>query len=281
MAHSFENIQLHSMKKHHDPVCNAPICLFCSRNSSLCDLWSYRRAVPTIIHLCHRHKTKRPIAREYLKHLVLSKSEGIIWKITCTSPTTVSVCNVLYNIDVSMPEYLMDWVTSIVKQHLWIGKFIQLLAMIPPYPAFAQMGNPYCQLRHWSVKKVKVFWHGIIPDCVEALFHLSARKRMPFKDALLFIWTNAYFHMMAQYQYHTEARIVDKENHMESVSLGRSFAIAPLAVCLPCWSSILSKCSLLWTHRGTREWPWFAHSYEAAQRVCVDVEYMQIMYDIA
>jgi hypothetical protein len=42
-----------------------------------------------------------------------------------------------------------------LKQHSRIAKINQLLAMMPPYPGFAQFDKPYNQVTQWNQKEMK------------------------------------------------------------------------------------------------------------------------------
>jgi len=55
----------------------------------------------------------------------------------------------------------------------------------------------------------------IIPLFAPTLSIDSASYRIPFTEALLCVKNIVYFHLMAQYQYHTEATIEYMENHVE------------------------------------------------------------------
>jgi len=50
---------------------------------------------------------------------------------------------------------------------------------------------------------------------VATLFNPSVSERIPFTEALLCVKNFVYFHLMAQYQYHTEAPIKYMENSLE------------------------------------------------------------------
>jgi len=114
-----------------------------------------------------------------------------------------------------MPNHLMDWVTSFVEHYSRIGKFNHLCAMMPPYPGFARFNKPYSQLTQWSGKEMKALGHVIVQNFVATLLNLSANHRILFTEALLRVKNFEYFHLMAQYRYHTEATIEYMENYLE------------------------------------------------------------------
>jgi len=130
----------------------------------------------------------------------------------CISPTTIIVPDIPHTVYLGKRKYLMDWVTSFLEQHSRIDKFNQLWAMKPPYPGFTRFNKPYSQVTQWSGKEMKALGRVIVP--VFAATHLKplASQRIPFTEALLCIKNLVYFHLMAQYRYHTEATIEYLEN---------------------------------------------------------------------
>jgi len=57
----------------------------------------------------------------------------------------------------------------------------------------------------------------IVPVFAVTLLNPSASQRIPFTEALLCVKNLVYFHLMAQYQYHTEATIEYMENYLEGL----------------------------------------------------------------
>jgi hypothetical protein len=135
----------------------------------------------------------------------------------CIAPTTIIVPDILYTFYLGMLKHLMDCVTSFLEQHSRIDKFNQLWVMMPPYPGFAQYNKPYSQVTQWSGKEMKALGRVIIPVSAATLLNPSARKWLPFTEALLRVKNLVYFHLMPQYQYHTEATMVCMENYLEEV----------------------------------------------------------------
>jgi len=79
--------------------------------------------------------------------------------------------------------------------------------MMPQYPGFGQLNQPYSHAKQWSDKEMKALRRMIVADFVASLLNLSATQNMPFNEALLYIKNSVYFHHMAQNQYHTETTI--------------------------------------------------------------------------
>jgi len=114
-----------------------------------------------------------------------------------------------------MPKHLIDWVMSFLTHHSRINKFNQLWATIPPYPAFHQFNRPCSQVTQWSSKEITALQRVIVPVFAVTLSNPLASQRIPFTDALLCVKNFVYFHLMAQYLYHTEVTIDYKENYLE------------------------------------------------------------------
>jgi hypothetical protein len=67
----------------------------------------------------------------------------------------------------------------------------------------------------WSGEKMKAHGRLLHPVSAANLLNPSANQRIPFTEALLCIKNLVYFHLMAQYRYHTEATIEYIENYLE------------------------------------------------------------------
>jgi len=67
----------------------------------------------------------------------------------------------------------------------------------------------------WGAKKMKAQGCVIVPVFVATLLNHLASLMMPFTEALLWIKNLVYFHLMARYRYHLEARIKYMENLLE------------------------------------------------------------------
>jgi hypothetical protein len=61
---------------------------------------------------------------------------------------------------------------------------------------------------------MKALGDVIIPVLAATLLNTVASQRIPFTEALLCINNLVYFHLMAQYWYHTEATIKYMENYL-------------------------------------------------------------------
>ena len=133
----------------------------------------------------------------------------------CISPTTIIIPDILHTIYLDMLKHLMDWVMSFLEQHSRINKFNQLWAMMPPYPGFARFTKPYSQVTQWSGKEMKALGHVIVPVFAATLSNPLVNQRIPFTEVLLCVKNVVYFHLMAQYRYHTEAKIEYMEYYLE------------------------------------------------------------------
>jgi len=87
--------------------------------------------------------------------------------------------------------------------------------MMAPYPGFTRFIKPYSQVTHWSGKKMKALRHVIVPVFAVTLLNPLASQRIPFTEGLLCVKNLVYFHLMALYQYHTEARIEYMQNYLK------------------------------------------------------------------
>jgi len=160
-------------------------------------------------------ESERQEARHYLGNLAVGTSEGVLWNMKCISLMTIIVPDILHSVYLGMLQHLMDWVTSFLEQHSRINIFNQLWAMMPPYPGFARFNKPYSQVTQWSGKEMKALGRVIVPVFTATLLNPSASQRIPLTEDLLCIKNIVYFHLMAQYWYHTEATIEYMENHLE------------------------------------------------------------------
>jgi len=160
-------------------------------------------------------ETERREARQYLEHQAVWTSEGVLKNMKCISPTTIIIPDILHTIYLDMLKHLMDWVMSFLEQHSRINKFNQLWAMMPPYPGFARFTKPYSQVTQWSGKEMKALGHVIVPVFAATLSNPLVNQRIPFTEVLLCVKNVVYFHLMAQYRYHTEAKIEYMEYYLE------------------------------------------------------------------
>jgi multisubunit Na+/H+ antiporter MnhG subunit len=87
--------------------------------------------------------------------------------------------------------------------------------MMPPYLGFTRFNKPYSQVMQWSVKEMKGLGCVIVPVFATTLLNTLASQTIPFTAALLCVKNLVYFHLIAQYRYHTEATIQYMENHLE------------------------------------------------------------------
>jgi hypothetical protein len=62
---------------------------------------------------------------------------------------------------------------------------------------------------------MKALGHVIVPVFVVTLLNPLANQWIPFTEALLCVKHLQYFHLTAQYQYHTEATMEYMENYLE------------------------------------------------------------------
>jgi len=141
--------------------------------------------------------------------------QGFFWNMKCISPMTIIVPDIPHSVYLSMLKHLIDWVTSLIEQHSRIDQFNQLWAIMPPYSGFARLNQPYSQVMQWSGKEMKALGRVIVPVSAATLLNPSATQKILFTDALLCVKNSVYFHIMAQYRYHTEATIKYMENLLE------------------------------------------------------------------
>jgi hypothetical protein len=131
----------------------------------------------------------------------------------CSSPMNIVVPDILHTVYRGMPMPLMDWVTSLHKQHSRIEIFIQLRAMMPPYSGFAPLRKPYRQVTLRSGKERIALGHVIVPVFAPSLLNPSANHRIPFTETQLCLKMLLYFDFMAQYWYPAEAMMEYMDNY--------------------------------------------------------------------
>jgi len=86
--------------------------------------------------------------------------------------------------------------------------------MIPPYPGFARFNKPYSKVTPCSGKEMNALWCVSVPVFAATLLNPFAGQMIPFKEAMWCVRNFVYFHLMAQYRYHTEATIEYMENYL-------------------------------------------------------------------
>jgi len=168
-----------------------------------------------MILVTHGDETERQEARQYLEDQVVGTSAGVFWNMKFISSKTNVIPDIHHAVYLGMPKYLMHWVTSFLEPHSRIDKFNQLWEMMPPYPGFAQFNKPYNQVTQSNGNEIWALVHVIVPVFAATLLNPSVSYRIPFPDALLGIKIFVYFHLMAQYQSHTEVTIKYMENDLE------------------------------------------------------------------
>jgi hypothetical protein len=114
-----------------------------------------------------------------------------------------------------MLNYLIDFITSNLKQHCRIDKLIPLWAIMPPYPVIARFNKPYSQETQSRGNMMKALWCVVVPVFAAPLLNPLASQIIRFSEALLCVKNVVYFHLMAQYNYYTEATIEYMENYLE------------------------------------------------------------------
>jgi len=160
-------------------------------------------------------ETERREARQYPDNRAVETSDGVFWKMKCISPTTIIVPDILPIVYLRSLKHLKDWVTSFLEQHSRIDRLNQLWAMMPPYPGFARINKPYSPVTQWTGKEMNALWRVVVPVLAVTLLNPSASERIPFTEAVLCVNNLVYFHLTAQYRYHTEATIEYMENYLE------------------------------------------------------------------
>jgi len=109
----------------------------------------------------------------------------------------------------------MESVTFFVKQHYMVHMFNYCQMIKPPYSGFAQFNKPYSQVTQWNGKEMKAFVNVIVPVFMLTLLNPLASEIILFTKATLCFKHFVYFHLIAQYRYHTEATIEYIEKYQE------------------------------------------------------------------
>jgi len=212
-------------------------------------------------------ETERWEARQYLEDQEVGTAEGIFWNTECISATAITILDSLHPAYLGILKQLMDWVTSFLEQHSRIDSFNQLWVVMPTYHGFAPLNKPYSQVMQWSGKEIKALRHIIVPIFVATLLNPSASQRIPSIQALLYVCNFMYFHLMARYQYHTEATIEYMENYLEEFHCQKDvFSRFHTSKATKMVSEAL-KSNILWTNR--RNWTVTPHGpiFQRLQKV--------------
>ena len=224
---------------------------------------------------------ERREARQYLEDRAVATSEAVFWNMQCISPMTIILPNILHTVHLGMFKNLMDWVTSFLEEHCRIDKFNQLWAMIPPYPGFDRFNKPHSQATQWSGKQMKALGHENVPVLAVTLLNPSASQKIPFTEALLCVKNLLYFHLMAQYRYHTEAMIEYMEKYLgEFQHLRDVFSRFRASKSAKKVSEALKKQLTLARHEERESDPAWNNLSAAARHRHVDVDKTQIESEI-
>jgi len=214
---NFEHIHLHSIKQPHPAVCQAPKLSVRDGNSLSLQLRDNRVFFQKMIHVTHGDETEIQEVRKYLDDHKVQTSERILYNMKCISRMTIIVPGILHTIYSGRLQHWMHWVMFFLEQHSMIDKFNWLWALMPPDPGFTRFIKPSCQVTQWSGTETKALGRVIVPVFAVTLSKHSVSHRIPSTDALLCIKNIEYFHLMAQYRYHTEATIQYMDNHLEEI----------------------------------------------------------------
>jgi len=210
----FEKINLQWIMQLYCPVYEAPELSLGEGNSSSWQFGDYRLSFQKMILATQGNETDRLGARQYLDDWAVATAEDILCNMVCISPTTIIIPDILLMVYLGMLKHFIDWVTSFLKQHFRIDNINQLLAMMSSYPGIARFNKPYSQVTQWSGKAMKALGCVIIPVFAPTLLNPLASQKISFREALLCVKNWVYFHLMAQYRYHTEAMIEYMEHYL-------------------------------------------------------------------
>jgi len=154
--------------------------------------------------------------------------------------------------------------------------------MISPYPGFAWFNKPYSQVTQWSGKEMEALGDEIVPLFGATLLNPSPRQRIPCIGTILCVNILVYFHLMAQYQYHTEATIEYMKNYLEEFHCHiNTFNLFHARKSTKKVSEALKQ-QLTFVKQEEREGdPTWNNPSAAKKRDCVDENEMQIESDIA
>jgi len=146
-------------------------------------------------------------ARHYLEDRAVGMSEGDFWNKWCISPTTITVPNIGHNLYLGIVKHWIHWVTSFLEQHSRIDWLNQLWVMMTPDPGFTQFNKPFSVVTRRIGTVKNALRHVIFSVSAVTLLKPLASQRIPFTEALLCVKNIVYFHLMAHYRNHTEAKI--------------------------------------------------------------------------
>jgi len=153
---------------------------------------------------------------------------------------------------------------------------------MPPYPGFAQFHKPYSQVTEWSCKEIKGHRCIIVPVLMGTLLNPWASRRILFTEALFCVKNLVYFHLMAQYRYHTEALFKYMENHLEEFH--RHVDVFWQFRASKCTKNVLESFEKQLTFDKQEKWatdPAWNNLSAAAKHCCVGDDKMRVASEIA
>jgi len=154
--------------------------------------------------------------------------------------------------------------------------------MMPPYSGFARFNKPYSQVIERSGEEMKELGHVIVQVLVATLLNPLAGQAIPFTESLLCVKNSVYFHLMAQYWYHTEAKIEYVENYVEEFHCQKDvLSRFRTSKSTKKVSEALKKQLTLDKQEERKSDPAWNNLSAASKRCHIDADKMQIMSQIA
>jgi len=154
-----------------------------------------------------------------------------------------------------------------LEHHPRIEKVNQLCTIMPQYPCCTRFNKPSRQVMQWSAKVINLPRGMIVLVFTVTLSNPSASQRNLITAALLSVQKSVYYHLMAQYQYHTEAMIEYMGNYLEEFPLHKDIFSSFCARKSTKKVKEALKCGVLWTNRRNRRVTTLGKIFLLLQRV--------------
>lgn len=198
------------------PVCTVPKVQLGSpsSNSEPRDYSTYRKQF-----LIAASNTASPAdrekARDELGAANIKCAYNAFWDIPGSPPPHLHCPDLLHGVYLGLLKHLMEWIDGFIKKHSRQRTFDTVWASLPPYPGFTRPGKAYRQVSQWHGKEMRNFGRVILVALAATLSSPSTAEKQLFSQALQCTRALVDFHLMAQYNSHTEATLQYMETYFD------------------------------------------------------------------
>jgi hypothetical protein len=152
-------------------------------------------------------RSTRDAALQYLDDRGVRQTEGVFWELKSLDWVSLLVPDVLYTIYLGILKHLMEWVIPFFEHHNRMDRFNQIWHQMSPYLGFTPFTKPYNAVTQWQGKEMRLLGGMLLPLFVSILLEPSFEQRQPYRDAILYVQSLIYFHLITKYHIHTDATI--------------------------------------------------------------------------